>query len=354
MPLSARDNWLRTVRRTNPRWMPYSIHLTIPLWRRLGAELEKVVLRHPKTWPHHKPGQWKRIREKIPAHQVPDRDFVDAWGSVWRTNVAGQTGAVVKPALADLSILDSYTPPDPETYNGGWEKVDWKKIAENMARAKANGALAQTGLGHGYYFLRLEYLRGFENLMCDMVEDTPEFRRVVEMVHGLNKTAARHAIDAGAEVIGLPEDLGSQKGSLCGPRMFRKWVTPYQKELHDMARNAGCLTTFHCDGAIMDVADQILEIHPDVFNPQDMANGVENLREAFKDRICINLDFDRQGALPHGTPKGIRELVEYEARTLGSRTGGLMMTAGVWGDVPPDNVDALVGALEEFSTFWFR
>ncbi|OPZ19670.1 MAG: methylcobalamin:coenzyme M methyltransferase [candidate division BRC1 bacterium ADurb.BinA364] len=354
MPISARENYLRTVRRTNPEWMPYTINLTIPLWRRLGAELEDIVLRHPRTWPNYKPGSMNWRDPIVPPYTIPGVDFIDEWGSVWRTNELGQTQAVIKPALEDLSILDAYTSPDPATYLGGWAKADWELSARNMARAKAAGALTRLGLDHGYHFLRLEYLRGFENLMCDMIEDTPQFRRIVEMVHERNMAAVRNAIRAGAEVIALPEDLGSQKGAICGPRMARKWILPYQKQLHDLARNAGCLTVYHCDGAIMDIADQILEIHPDVFNPQDIANGVENLREAFKDRLCIDLDFDRQGALPLGTPREIRDLVEYETRTLGSPTGGMMLHAGVWGDVPPQNVEALVGAFEEFSLFWFQ
>jgi hypothetical protein len=249
MPISSRENWLRTVRRTNPEWMPYTIGLTLPLWLNLGEELEKIVLRHPKSWPGYKPGPANWEHRRIPWHQIPGRDLVDDWGSVWRTSAPGMTGTVVKPVLADLSKLDSFTPPDVETYNGGWGPVDWKKIAEQMAQAKANGAIARTGLGHGYFLLRLEYLRGFENLMCDLVEDTPEFQRLVDLVHGHNKRAVRHAIESGAEVIGLPEDLGSQTGSIIGPAMFRKWVTPYHKELHDMARNAGCFTHFHCDGS---------------------------------------------------------------------------------------------------------
>jgi len=129
MAISSKENWLHTVRRTNPEWMPYSIALTTPLWLNLREELEKVVVRHPKTWPNYKPGpsNWGELR--IAPHQTPGRDFVDQWGSVWRTNVAGMTGTVIKPVLEDLSKLDSFTPPDPETYNGGWGPMDWNKVA---------------------------------------------------------------------------------------------------------------------------------------------------------------------------------------------------------------------------------
>ena len=354
MPLTEGENWLRTVRMTNPDRMPYQIALLSPTWAALGRELEDVVLRHPRTWPGFERGSydWKNIQH--PPSQDPSQDFVDLWGSVWRTTRPGDVGVVVKPALQDQGDLDSFDPPDSSTYNGGIHPVDWDATRKRLAAVRAKGGLPRGGLDHGYHLLRLEYLRGFENLMCDMMDDTPVFRRLVEAVHQLNRTAVKNWIDAGARVISLPEDLGSQTGSLTGPRMFRKWVTPYHRELHDMAHDAGCLTDFHCDGNIMDVADQILEIGPDAFNPQDMANGVDNLAEAFKGKLCIRLDFDRQHAIPFSTPREIRELVEYEVRTLGSPEGGLMMRAGVRGDnIPPENIDALASALEDLCTYWF-
>jgi len=354
MALSHRENWLRTVRRTHPESMPYWIHLSGASWAALGAELEAVVLRHPRTWPDFRKGSvdWNHLDFR--EIEDPSRDFVDHWGSVWRTSEAGFTGVVIRPVLADISDLETLTPPDADRYNGGIRPIDWARARRRLAEAKQRGDLASGGLDHGYFMLRLEYLRGFENLMCDLALDTPEISRLVEQVHALNRTAVENWIDAGAEAIGLPEDLGSQRGSFLGPKLFRKWVTPYQKELHDLAHAAGCLTTFHCDGNIMDVADQIVEIGPDLFNPQDRANGVDDLARVFKGRMCINLDFDRQHAIPFGTRREIDELVAMEVKTLGSREGGLMVTAEIRGAVPPANVDAVVTALEKWGPYWFE
>jgi hypothetical protein len=172
-------------------------------------------------------------------------------------------------------------------------------------------------------------------------------------VHALNRSAVRQWIAAGAETLGLPEDLGAQDRSMIGPKLFRQWALPYYRELHGLAQQAGCLTTFHTDGYIMDIADELLAVGPTVLNPQDMANGVENLAAAFKGKVCINLDFDRQHALPFGAPAEIRALVEHEVKTLGSPKGGLMVMAEVRSDVPPQNLDALAGALETFSAYGF-
>ena len=119
-----------------------------------------------------------------------------------------------------------------------------------------------------------------------------------------------------------------------------------------MAQKAGCVTHFHTDGNIMDIADQICEIAPNILNPQDKANGVDNIAREFKGRMCIDLDVDRQYALPFGTPQEIRDLVEYEIKTLGSPKGGLMMHVEARSDVPPDNLEAVVDAIETFGTYW--
>lgn len=354
MALTDKENWLRTVKMTNPQYMPYRIGITQSTWSALGAELEQVLLQHPQTWPNFKKGSYDWKRQKPNPRQDPEHDYVDAWGSVWRTTVAGNTGTVIKPALSDLSILDSYKPPQPETYCGGFHSVDWAIESKRLIKAKAEGNIAKGNLTHGFYLLRLEYLRGFENLMYDFIEEPPEFLRLVDIVQKLNKTAVQNWINAGAEVIGLPEDLGSQRGSLIGPKLFHKWVFPHYKDLYQMVHDAGCLIKFHCDGNIMDISDDICILRPDVFNLQDMVNGIENITKTFKGRCCIDLDFDRQSTLPFGTPNEIHELLEYEIKTLGSSNGGLMIHVEVRGPIPPENIDALTTSLEQLSTYWFE
>ena len=350
MPISDSENHLRTVRMTNPQWMPWSIGVWDCTWEYLGEELEKIVLRHPRTWPHYVKGSkdWRNIR-------YPEAgDTIDSWGCVWRTCEDGKgiDGCVVEHPLAELSRLSTYVPPDPAKCNH-MRPFDWEAHKRFMDREVAAGRFSGGSLDHGFHLLRLEYLLGFENLMCHLADETPEFCRVVDMVHTFNKAFLTRMLDLGTQTIGLPEDLGTQTGSMVGPRFFRKWVLPYHKELHDLAHKYGAITGFHSDGNIMDVADQILEIGPDIFNPQDRLNGVDNLAKAFKGRTCIALDFDRQHTLPFGTPHEVAELVEYEVKTLGSPRGGLLIQVEVRGPIPAENIDALVTALEKYSTYWF-
>lgn len=351
--MTSSENWRAAVERTGPEWMPYAIHLTKASWERFGAEQERVVLAHPKTWPNWQPGTYGKIQaQPWSIKEDPTRDFVDDWGCVWRTTQYGFVGTIVEHPLASDAALHAFVPPAIETYNGGQNAADFTRAAAHFARVKENGGIPQGGLDHGYFMLRLEYLRGFENLMCDLIEPSEDFRRLHRTVHEWNVAAVRHWLEAGAQVVHLPEDLGGQDRSLIGPKYFRQWALPCYVELHRLAQDSGALTYFHCDGNTMDIADQILEINPTIFNPQDRANGIERLRDAYQGRITLDLDFDRQFALPFGSPQDIRELVEYEVRTLGAPEGGLMIKVEIRGDVPPDNLDAVASALEEFSTFW--
>lgn len=349
-----KENLLRTIRFENPSFMPYDVNLCSATWVALGGELEYIVRSHPKTWPEPEKVIWDWKNPAFQPWEDPDIEYVDLWGSVFQTSAAGYVGALVKYPLKDLDELDSFCTPGTDNYNGGLIPIDWREVRREMQKSKADGLIAKGGLDHGFHMLRLEYLRGFENLMCDLMDGSAQMWRLVEIVHGLNKVAVQNWIDVGAELIELPEDLGTQNSSILGPKLFRKWALPYYKELHDIVHRAGRLSRFHCDGNIMDIADLICEVGPDIFNPQDKVNGVENLAKAFKERICVDLDFDRQYALAQGSPKEIFELLEYEIKTLGSPRGGLMIRVEVQGDIPPENIDAVVTSLEKLSTYWFE
>ena len=54
-----------------------------------------------------------------------------------------------------------------------------------------------------------------------------------------------------------------------------------------------------------------------------------------------------------GTPAEIRELIEEEVGKLGSRGGGLQLGIGIFPPTPPENIDALCRAIEEFRTYWW-
>jgi len=352
MPLTDRENYLRNASMTGPKWIPCSVGISGASWDQLRTDLEQVLARHPILFPGFEKGQrnyddW----DPGPAHRAGER-FTDAWGCVWRSAVNGLEGQVEEHPLADWSKLESYRAPDPMA-QGDRGPADWEKTRRDVEKARRQGRLTSGGVAHGFLFMRLWYLRGFENLMIDVAADAPQLPRLIELVMEHNRGLVDAWLDMGVDKMEFGEDLGTQTASIISPKAFAKYVAPAYESVMQPCRGAGCHVALHSDGYIMELMDQFIECGVTIINPQDLCNGIDNLAREVKGRICIRLDIDRQRIVPFGTRREIRALIEEEVRKLGSPAGGLEMTAGIYPPTPAENVDALCDALEEFRTYWW-
>jgi len=335
-----------------PEWMPTWVAVSGASWNQLRDEMEDVCERHPTIFPGFEKG--KRDWDNMPygaAHRA-NETFTDAWGCVWESAIDGIEGVVIECPLADWDALDSYRAPDPLA-TGDRGPVDWDAQLKGVADAKAAGNLTRGGTPHGYIFMRLYYLRGFDNLMLDMATDEPRLQTLIDMLVAHNKIIIDQWLGAGVDVVEFAEDLGTQTASCIGPKHFAKWMTPAYSQLMQPAKDSNALVGLHSDGYIMDIMDELLVAGVDIINPQDLCNGIDALAREVKGRACIRLDIDRQKIVPFGTRAEIRDLIEEEVRKLGSPQGGLEMVAGIYPPTPAENVDALCDALEEFRTYWY-
>jgi len=359
MRLSERENYLSNATLAGAEWIPANIVISGASWRELGKELEDVTMRHPTIWPHHRKGD---VRYQAMRQPEEVKVATDAWGCQWETAIDGLIGIVHKHPLDDWSKFDTYQPPDPLRQGDGEylqpdiiysHVTDWDKVRKDLAEAHARGELLTGSLEHGFLFLRLSYLRGFENMLMDMATAPAQFQQLIDMVTGFNEKIVRQYLDIGIDVLEAGDDLGTQTASICGARHFHRWITPAYQRLFRPCRRAGTLVALHSDGHIMDLMDEFAACGVDIVNPQDRVNGIDELAREVKGRFCIRLDIDRQHTLPYGTRADVRSLIEDAVRKLGSPSGGLEFIAGIYPPTPAENVDALADALEEFRTWWW-
>ena len=94
----------------------------------------------------------------------------------------------------------------------------------------------------------------------------------------------------------------------------------------------------------------------DILNPIQTSAGKMSDLAGLKDRFGNNIVFcggiDTHRVLPSGTPEQVREEVKRVIRLLGDG-GGYMVSSvhTIMNDVPPENVLAMVDAVEEFGTY---
>ena len=280
------------------------------------------------------------------------RATYDDWGCMWARSEMANMGQVKGHPLADWDAFEGWAPPDPlQTADRG--PVDWEGTRQRIAAAKQRGDLTSGGVPHGFLFMRLTYLRGFQNLMLDMATEEPRLQALIDLLVQHNMTIIRQYVDMGVDLMELGEDLGTQTASIISPAMFRKWMTPAYEKLIAPCAEQGMLVALHSDGHIMGLMDEFRFAGVNIINPQDLCNGIDNLVREIKGRFCIRLDVDRQTVMPFGTPQQIHDLIEDEVRRLGSPEGGLEMICGVYPPTPAENVDALLSAMENFRTYWW-
>jgi hypothetical protein len=346
--MTNRENYIRTVRRTGPEWMPLSLHPSPALWDDLGDELDEVCARHPVLFPNHQKGTYKERKGRKAG--TTERD---PWGCLWEFDFDGIEGQVVESPLDDWAKLDTYEPPDPAKFTDRGE-VDWDAFHTRSAEIEAEGGLTSGSLDHGFFLMRLWYLRGFDNFMMDVATGDERLHRLCEMITRRNRYRVEQFIAAGVDQIQFPDDLGTQTASIISPRSFREWGLPNYRAVMQPCREAGIIVGTHSDGYIIELVDILLEAGADILNPQDLCNGLENIERTMKGRCCINLDIDRQKIVPFGTPQEIKEHIDEATRRLGSPEGGLMMVVGIYPPTPPENCDALFTAFEKARTFFWE
>ena len=134
------DNYFKCITFNYPDTIPVSSYIFGPAWRIHGEALEEIVLGHPAIFPDYKKGQYVSHLPPSTWWKYELGRHTDHWGNVWDNLVDGHDSICVRGALPDLDDVDSLPIP-----------------------------VEDVGVEHGFMFLMLTYLRGYENAMVDFI-----------------------------------------------------------------------------------------------------------------------------------------------------------------------------------------
>ncbi len=346
--ISARENWLSAVEFRSPEWIPVWVSFSPITWRTHRERLEEIVLRHPVLFPDHEEGSIDFDAPFGPVYREGER-FRDNWGCLWYNTHDGLEGQVVEHPLESWDAFDAYAPPDPRSKTERGTR-DWAKTAESLAEQRKKGLLA-AGDGERL-FDRLYFLRGFENLMVDIATDHPKLPRLIEMLTEHEMKLVDMWLELGVDAVFFHTDIGSQNALMISPEKFRRYVKPMYMKVFQKCREAGVHVSLSSDGRLLEIVDDLVECGVSVHDPQVRANTIDGIAACYKDKLCANVDLDRQ-MFPFCTADDIRRQVEEVAVKVGSARGGLMIFGSIYGDdVPLENIEALSSALEDFRLYY--
>jgi len=264
----------------------------------------------------------------------PGESYTDEWGCLWTGLSNDYIGQVTEHPLNDWSATADYSFPDPE------EVGDWKAAAE--AAASGRGAVYAIGKG-GEYFERMQWLRGFENLMYDFAEGRKELKPLSEEIikHNLKVVELWAASGADLDALQFGDDWGSQMALMMRPQVWREFFKPNYKRMFDLAHEFGWRVHFHSDGNVSEIVGDLVEIGVDVLNIQLPVMDMNALSRELKGKVCIRGGLDRQKILPRGTCDEVRAHVREVYAAFGSPGGGWIGNGEIGPDVPLENARAM-------------
>lgn len=313
------NDYMKAVTYNHPERIPISVSLLPATWKKYGRDLQNLCLRHPDLFRDMTASEDYQYRTPQSYHEGR---FTDPWSCVWENIREGYESIVVGHPVANRE--DVWNLKAPET---------------------------DMGFPHGFMYLRLMDLRGFEELMIDFAEEPPELQRLIDVVRDYNVRQMEIAVKKqSSEIIYVGDDNGMQHSLPISPDTWRKYIKPAYKAIYDVAHNAGKLVYMHTDGCIWQVIGDMHEAGADVINPQIGANGLQHLVDTCKGKFCINLDLDRQ-LFPVATPAQIEEHITECTRALYLPEGGLMLSAECAADVPLENIETICSTLERMQDF---
>ncbi|MCL2159062.1 MAG: hypothetical protein FWH48_06620, partial [Oscillospiraceae bacterium] len=207
------------------------------------------------------------------------------------------------------------------------------------------------GLEHGLMFLRLTYLRGYEECMMDFAEEPEEFFVLIDKVLEYNLRQVKLTLDGMGEglIIGFADDLGMQTMLPTGPEKWRKILKPCFEKLFWPCVEKNKLIGMHSDGCIYEIIPDLHDCGLRYINPQYRANGLENIVEVTRGkgrcRMAVNLDLDRQ-LFYTATEGELRDHVRKCVAALATPEGGLALYAEIAEEIPLENIAVLMEELE--------
>jgi len=347
--MTPRENYLRALRFEKPEYIPMNYVINTSCWEQYPQdELFALIERHPLLFPGFRAPKLPFKPNYAPITRK-DQPFRDDFGCIWETPMDGMTGTVTGHPLADWDNFASFVVPDPDKCTG-IGPVDWE--AQKNRFARNTDRIRIGSLRHGHTFLQLSDLRGYQNLLFDMIDEEPLLWKLIEKVEEFNYGIVQHFLQCELDGMAYAEDLGMQSGPMLSPELFRKYIKPSYQRLIRPAKEKGLFIHMHSDGDIRTLVDDLLDGGVEIVNLQDLVNGVDWIADRLGGKVCVELDIDRQNVTVNGTPEDIDRLIRTEVESIGRKEGGLMMVYGLYPGTPLCNAAAVMDAMEKYMGYY--
>ena len=181
-------------------------------------------------------------------------------------------------------------------------------------------------------------LVGIERLIMETYDDPDWVHTLLEILYKQKATFIRSLTGARYDILELGG--GDASSTVISPKIFRKFVAPYDSRLIDLAHQSGQRIVYHTCGGMMPILEDIADMQPDAmetFTPKGMGGDV-NLSEAKRrigDKVCMIGGFNQSRYFWNCTLSETRQAVRDCFEAAGDGGGFILSPSDHFFDADP-------------------
>ena len=264
----------------------------------------------------------------------------DDFGVLWNKNGADK----------DIGVIDGLVIPEPDLGTYRFPELDEARLrdAYSALTSSDTDTFRFGAIGFSMYE-RAWTLRGMENLLTDMILEPDFVDALLDAITEYNMRIIDIALEYPIDGFHFGDDWGQQHGMIMGPDYWRRFIKPRMARMYARVKAAGKPVSQHSCGDIHEIFPDLIDIGLDVYQTvQPEIYDLKNLKQNFGHDLTFWGCISTQRLLPYATPVEVRRVTRETIRLMGAGGGYVAApTHAVPGDVPPENIMAMLEAMRE-------
>ncbi len=350
--MTPRERLITALSRKVPDRVPYSLGFNREARRQYQRQtgLEDLLAAFPVR-PDHASVSFGSTREDLSRYATyhdalrPGATF-NEWGTAYEPGSNPAFDRFVTPLTGPRTLRDIETYPLPDL------QADYRhRDLESQVTCIHDAGLAAWAAMEMTIFEPAWQIRGFDELLTGLLTGEEAAALLLDRITELRRFQARRFAEAGADILGVGDDVGMEDRMMLSPALWRAWLKPRLAAVIGaaLAVRPGLIVHYHSDGYVEPIVPDLIEIGVNVLNPvQPECMDPVQLKKEYGAYLAFSGTIGTQTTMPFGTPEEVRRVVKDRVATVGCG-GGLLIapTHVLEPDVPWENVVALVEAVAE-------
>ncbi|MDT8298110.1 MAG: uroporphyrinogen decarboxylase family protein [Spirochaetaceae bacterium] len=279
---------------------------------------------------------------KSPTRDIGNHAYTDEWHITYK-KVGCYTEQVEYPLAEATTVEEIRAFPFPDPDAPGRFDLAERDIAEYGENYAVCGDLECTIFEGSWHMI------GMEKYLLDLTMEENYIFELMDQIQSYSIGVGKKLAGMGVDFIWLGDDMGTQRGMLISPDMWRKYFKKRLQTVISEIRSVHPEVKFayHSCGSCYPIMADLIEIGVDILNAlQPNAQGMDlsTIKSEFGSKVSLFGGLDVQNIIPFGSIEDVEEEIRRVIRT--AAPGGGLLLAGAHNYQPDVSVEKLLRIYE--------